>query len=47
MENKKNRDWWNSISNYEKISIEKGIQDADIEKLKPHSEVRKLYEKWL
>ena len=43
----KSKDWWNSISNQEKIAIEKGIADADAGKLKDHSEARKLYEKWL
>lgn len=47
MKKKQNKDWWNSISDDEKKSIEKGRQDADTGKLKPHSEVRKLYEKWL
>ena len=40
-------DWWNGISEGEKESIEKGIEDANSGNLKPESEVRKLYEKWL
>ena len=40
-------DWWNEISEGEKESIEKGIEDANSGNLKPQSEVRKLYEKWL
>ena len=40
-------DWWDEISEGEKESIEKGIEDADSGNLKPQSEVRKLYEKWL
>ena len=40
-------DWWNEISEGEKESIEKGIEDANSGNLRPHSEVRKLYEKWL
>jgi len=40
-------DWWNGISEGEKESIEKGIEDANSGNLKPQSEVRKLYEKWL
>ena len=47
LKKKESKDWWNSISDDEKQSIEKGIQDADSGKLKPHSEARKLYEKWL
>lgn len=41
------KDWWNSISDDEKNDIEKGIEDADSEKLETHSNARKLYEKWL
>lgn len=41
------KDWWDSISEGEKESIEKGIADADNNKLEPHSNVRKIYEKWL
>ncbi|RRA94895.1 hypothetical protein [Paenimyroides viscosum] len=41
------KDWWDSISEGEKESIEKGISDADNNKLEPHSNVRKIYEKWL
>jgi len=42
-----NLDWWKEISETEKRSIQKGIVDADNGKLKPHSEARKVYEKWL
>ncbi len=41
------KDWWNSISENEKQSIEKGLQDAEEGKLNPHTSARKLYEKWL
>ncbi|SEH55143.1 hypothetical protein SAMN02927937_00160 [Paenimyroides aquimaris] len=41
------KDWWDSISEVEKESIEKGVSDADNNKLEPHSNVRKIYEKWL
>lgn len=40
-------DWWETLHDEEKSSIEKGIQEADNQKLKPHSEAKKLYEKWL
>ena len=40
-------DWWKEISKEEKKSIEKGIIEADSGKLNPHSEAKKLYEKWL
>lgn len=41
------KDWWDSISEEEKKSIEKGISEADNNELKSHSEARKIYEKWL
>ena len=41
------KDWWTEISNDEKASIEKGIIDANAGNLKPHSEARKIYGKWL
>ena len=41
------KDWWIEISEAERISIEKGISDADNGKLNSHSEARKTYEKWL
>lgn len=41
------KDWWNEISDLEKSSIEKGIVDARNGKITPHSEARKVYEKWL
>ena len=44
---KESKDWWNSISENEKESIEKGIKDANSGKLNPHSNARELYEKWL
>jgi len=44
---KESLDWWDKISSEEKEAISKGIKDADSGKLKPHSEARKLYGKWL
>lgn len=41
------KDWWDSISEEEKMSVEKGISEADNDQLKPQSEARKLYGKWL
>lgn len=41
------KDWWDSISEEEKMSIEKGISEADNDQLKPQSEARKSYRKWL
>lgn len=44
---KETKDWWEQISEEEKESIKKGIREADNNKLKPHSEARKIYAKWL
>lgn len=41
------RDWWETLSGEERSSIEKGINDAEANKLNPHSAARKLYERWL
>ena len=47
LRNNEKEDWWNKISNAEKESVELGISDADNGNLKPHSEAKKIYEKWL
>lgn len=44
---KESKDWWNSISESEKESIELGLKDAESGKLNSHSKARELYEKWL
>ena len=44
---KEKTDWWNEISTDEKDSIEKGILDADNGKLTSHSNVKKIYDKWI
>ena len=41
------KDWWNEISEEEKNSIELGVSDAEKGNLRPLSEVKKIYEKWL
>ena len=40
-------DWWDSISDEEKKSIERGLDEADGNSLTPHITARKAYEKWL
>ncbi|MHA7862745.1 hypothetical protein [Flagellimonas marinaquae] len=40
-------DWWEELSKEEKDSISKGIKDADSGNTQPHSNVKKLYGKWL
>lgn len=47
LKNKESKDWWDETSDEEKESIEKGLEDANSGKLKPHSEIRKKHEKWL
>jgi hypothetical protein len=41
------KDWWKSISENEKESIELGLKDAESGKLNPHAKARELYDKWL
>jgi predicted transcriptional regulator len=40
-------DWWSETSSEIQQSIEQGLNDADSGKVHPHTEVRKLYGKWL
>ena len=47
LKKQENKDWWNSVSENEKQSIEKGLQDAEAGKLNSHSKARQLYGKWL
>lgn len=44
---KETKDWREQISEEEKKSINKGIEEADNNEVKPHSEARKVYVKWL
>ncbi|UPQ78216.1 hypothetical protein M0M57_11345 [Flavobacterium azooxidireducens] len=44
---KETSDWWNSISDQEKKSIDLGLKDAEEGKLNSHNKARELYEKWL
>lgn len=41
------KDWWDSISDDEKASIEKGLKDAEGKKMKSHISAKQRYEKWL
>ena len=45
--NSESKDWWNDLSESEKKSINKGLSEADNGNLKPNSEARKIYEKYL
>ncbi len=47
LKKKESKDWWDSISENEKEAIEQGLKEADSGKLNPHSNARKLYEKWV
>lgn len=40
-------DWWKEISEEELSAIEKGLEDIKAGKVRPHKEVKKLYEKYL
>jgi predicted transcriptional regulator len=43
----KETDWWDEISEAEKASIERGLEDIKTGRVVEHSEVKKLYEKWI
>ena len=47
VKNDESKDWWKSLTKSEKESITKGISEADRGDLKPQSEAKKTYEKWL
>ena len=40
-------DWWDQVSDEEISAIDKGLADLKAGRIKPHKEVKKLYEKWL
>ncbi len=40
-------DWYDELSDAEKKSIELGLKDIEEGRVFAHSEVKKLYEKWL
>lgn len=40
-------DWWNEISKEHQSSIKEAIKEADSGKVIPHSEMQKMYRKWL
>ena len=46
-EHQHEEDWWNEITEEEKASIEKGLEDVKAGRVTPHSEVKKEYGKWL
>ncbi len=47
LKKQENQDFWQSISENEKDSVEQGLEDANSGKLNSHSQARKLYDKWL
>lgn len=47
LKTQENKDWWNSVSENEKKTIEKRLQDAEAGKLNSHSKAKQLYDKWL
>lgn len=44
---KEKTDWWKEASKEEKKAIEQGIKDSKSGNIKPLSEAKKLYDKWL
>ncbi len=39
----RHNDWWNDLTNEQKIGIERGLRDIDEEKTVPHDEIRQRY----
>ena len=46
-EKPKKSDWQDEITDEERASIDKGLEDIKAGRVKPHREAKKLYEKWL
>ncbi len=46
-ENETDKDWWDEITEEEKLAIEKGLEDVKAGRLIPHDDVEKDYAKWL
>jgi predicted transcriptional regulator len=46
-DNSRQKDWWDEISEEEKAAIDKGLADIKAGRVKPHKDVKKIYEKWL
>lgn len=46
-DNTNKNDWWDEISEAEKLSIGRGVKNIKEGKVKSHSEVRKRYAKWI
>jgi hypothetical protein len=42
-----NSDWWDTVTQEERDSINRGLNDLDQGKVYPHDQIRKKYEKWL
>jgi len=40
-------DWWNQITQEEKDSVNRGLNDLQQGKVYSHDQIRKKYEKWL
>ena len=40
-------DWWDTISDEERVEIEQGLAEADRGEVIPHEEVMEKYKKWL
>jgi len=46
-DNPKDLDWWDETTNEIRDAIDNGLADIKAGRVKPHKEVRKMYEKWL
>jgi predicted transcriptional regulator len=46
LKNEQQKDWWDQISDDERIEIDKGLAEADNGDILSHEEVMAKYQKW-
>lgn len=46
LKNEQKKDWWNEISNNEKVEIDRGLAEADKGDILSHEEVIAKHQKW-
>jgi predicted transcriptional regulator len=46
LKNERQKDWWDEISDDEKVEIDKGLAEADKDDILSYEEVMANYQKW-
>ncbi len=44
--NAEDKDWWNNLSEEDKASVERGLQQADKGNFVSHDDAMKVFDKW-